>query len=107
MPSKGSPAFGQVIRAARQRFYLLPNRAGLMRLSDHPQGLLCELLPWPYLVRNERIGDVEYYLWHEKDHGVNAIAQSPFLRQLKRVKQPITVVLGDDGNVVGRDLLHV
>lgn len=91
--------FGQAVRAYRLRWGILPAPAqGLMRLSPAPGGCLCELRPLG-LVPQQLSEGGEYYLWWQ-DNKEEAIASSRFLRSLREIKQPFSVVLNEQGEVV-------
>ncbi len=65
-------------------------------------GTICELAPLGLLRAISAHGE-EHYIWWEHDHGRGVIAESPFLRSLRRVKRFFTVVLGEDGMPVRKE----
>lgn len=91
---------GQRIRAGRLRWGQLPNAEGMMRLSYTEGGFLCEFHPAGLVPNEHRVGRTQYVLWWEKDGGTRLIAESPVLRCLRKIKQPFSVVLGEQGEVV-------
>ncbi len=94
--------FGHLIRANRLRFYLLPSpQEGLLRMHAVKDGFCCEFYPLGLVPCNTFTGS-EYVLW-AGDRGEKAretVDASPYLRSIKRVKQPFTVILGEQGERV-------
>lgn len=90
--------FGQTVRAYRLRWAKLPlvGQEGLLRMSPAFGGVLCELWPLGNVPNEHRLEDTEYYLWWLGNPSAT-INSSPFLRSIRRVKQPFSVVLDQNG----------
>ncbi len=73
-----------------------------MRLSIGPSGYLCELHPLGPVPKDQSANKTEYVIWWkgDGDDGRGLIATSPFLRSLRKIKKPFSVVLNEVGEVM-------
>ncbi len=83
-------------------FYQLPAPAkGLLRMSPNPHGgTLCEFFPLGLVPTTMLRTSEEHYVWWESDHGQAVVTASPYLRSIREVQRPFTVVLDTNGEAV-------
>lgn len=91
------PSFGQVIRGYRFGFHWVSELQAFMRIDAQPgPPYRVDLVPEDKLPKSKKIGSGEHKVFWES--GEDYLAMSSRLRQIKRVKQPVTLWLDDEGN---------
>jgi len=93
------PTFGQTIRGARLGYRWSEKHGAMIRISDAgPSSWVVDLCPADQLPIANRKDSQTHRCWWE---GENVLQHIEPLKHVKLVKQPVRIVVGDDGRLIG------
>jgi hypothetical protein len=91
------PPFGVMLRAYRLRFSFARSRNCFIRVQDQSSGFLVEIVPPDLKYMQQSSGEYRVIPMGQADR---LFGLSPAMRMIRRVKQPIRMLLDEGGNLV-------